>query len=137
MPSPPRRARPLFAHLFGLAALAAVAPLPPTEAASGECRVASGYDVFTTDASGTTLGIQALAGLVDPLFHYQGVPDGQFAFGSAGVRPTGPADTVVARLAEGSPTSPVVPVQLVGLQLASVETVGGQQHFITLQTART
>jgi hypothetical protein len=132
--NPRRRLLPVL--LLAAATLATTASAPTGSALSG-CSVSHGYDVFETVPGGTTLGVQALAGAIDPLFHYQGVPLGGYEFAGVGQRETGPADTIVARLADATPQTPVVPVQLVALQLASLETVGGQQHFITLQSART
>lgn len=120
--------RPL--RLLALLLLPALFVVPSASSQAGRCEARAGYDLFVTDPSGTTLGLQPVL----PLFHYSGVPLGQYNFEEVGPHPTGTTDTIVRRLTTATPTQPVVPVELVALQLRSVEQ---PQHYVTVQSART
>jgi hypothetical protein len=93
--------------------------------------VASGWDLFRTVSPGTMFGS----------IPFQGVPLGSFDFGgSIGTKPTGNADTIVRRLDNALPQDPVIPVEIVALQLQSVQPIdiglGLDFHYVTLQSAR-
>lgn len=103
--------------------------VPGPAVSQNSCTVAPGYDLFTTQAAGTTLGVQPVLAA----FHYEGVPAEVYDFPDVGPRAVGETDTIVARLGAATPTQPLVPVELVLLQLRSVES---PQHFVTVQSAR-
>lgn len=92
-------------------------------------QVDAGYDLFSSD-SGTQFMSQP----------FEGVPLQTFNFGGAiGVQNTGETDTIVQRLANATPGSPTVPLQMDALQLVTPTPVafGGGPfglYYITLQS---
>jgi hypothetical protein len=90
-----------------------------------------GWDLFQTDAAGTTFG-----GV-----NFGGVPLGTFDFGgSIGVQNVGGTDTIVHRSDPVSEPSGSTPIEMLALQLKSVVPVdfglGTDFYYITLQSAR-
>lgn len=100
--------------------------------------VLRGFDLFTTDRGGTRIdlrGITRFSG-IQPFI---GVPLGSLNLGTGQVDTLG-ADMIVQRLGDASPGSPTIPVQVVALQLVSLDPfnlgAGTDFHFLTLQSAR-
>lgn len=95
--------------------------------------VLPGFDLFTTVA-GTQVNLGP-AGVQQLL----GVPLGSFNFGT-GLVPTFNTDTIVQRQGTATAASPTVPIEIVALQLMSVNQfnlgAGEGFHFVTLQSAR-
>jgi len=95
--------------------------------------VLPGFDLFETRA-GTTVNLGP-AGLQP----FRGVPLGTFNFGNGDVAIFN-TDTIVRRLGSATPGSPIVPIEMVALQLASVNQfnlgAGNDFHFVTLQSIR-
>jgi hypothetical protein len=96
--------------------------------------VAPGWDLLDTLPGTNFLGIP-----------FTGVDLGSFNFGGPiGVKGTGNTDTIVQRLAaantEPGPGTDTIPIELVALQLVSVNPIdlgaGPDFHYVTLQSAR-
>jgi hypothetical protein len=104
------------------------APMLVAEA-QRDCAALQGFDLFQTRPD-SNVGLQDL-GL--PLLHFRGVPLQSYDFPGIGPRPVGPTDTIVERFQPATPTQPLVPVELVALQLQSVE---APSIFVTLQSQR-
>jgi hypothetical protein len=96
--------------------------------------VLRGFDLFVTDANGTKVNLGPAG--VQP---FKGVPLGSFDFGNGPVN-TFNTDTIVQRLGDASPASPTISLQMVALQLMSVNQFdlggGTDFHFVTLQSLR-
>src|SRR5687768_17340578 len=87
--------------------------------------VLPGYDLFTT-LPGTQLEVRVdgpAGQLRNQLVSFGSAPLGQFDFG-AGLQQTGGADTIVRRLGTATPEQGRVDVELVALQLRSLEPAG-------------
>jgi hypothetical protein len=142
------------AHRLGIAAaVVAVAgslAAAPSAVAAGPCLVGPGYDLFQT-RQGTQFDVltavdHALPGVLPPdlqsgtVVGFRGVPLGQYAFPGAGTFETGTTDTIVRRFGEATPTSPVIPIELVSLQLQANSVAGvlngDAPVFVTLQSDR-
>ena len=89
--------------------------------------VLPGFDLFES-LEGTTFQGQP----------FTGVPLGSFSFPGIGVRGTGNTDTIVQREASASAPTTTLPIEMLALQLMSVDAIGpgGSHLFITLQSAR-
>src|SRR5215213_4387766 len=96
-----------------LGLLAIVFTLAFPSASKADPLVLAGFDLFTT-LPGTQVNL-AGAGLQP----FIGVPLGTFDFGSGPVAVFN-TDTIVQRLANATPLSPTVPIEMVALQLMSV-----------------
>lgn len=111
--------------------LALVTSLATTESARADMMVAPGWDLLETLTPPTQfMGIP-----------FRGDPLGSFNFGgSIGLQSLGNADTIVQRLAPATGPSETIPIELVALQLVSVNPInlgaGMAFHWITLQSAR-
>jgi len=116
-----------------LGLLAIVFTLAFPSASKADPLVLAGFDLFTT-LPGTQVNL-AGAGLQP----FIGVPLGTFDFGSGPVAVFN-TDTIVQRLANATPLSPTVPIEMVALQLMSVNQfnlgAGTDFLFVTLQSAR-
>lgn len=118
---------------LSLLAFILIAAFPSTSQA--DPLVFAGFDLFAT--------VQRTG--VMPIYHHTGfqpfvgVPLGTFDFGMGPVA-TFNTDTIVRRLGNATAGSPTVPIELVALQLMSVNQfdlgAGNGFHFITLQSAR-
>jgi len=99
--------------------------------------VLAGFDLFET-RPGTLVNV-APPGEPADLQPFKGVPLGSFNFGT-GLIATFNTDTIVQRLGNATVASPTVPIQMVALQLMSVNqfNFGGVNGFlfVTLQSAR-
>lgn len=118
-----------------LGLLAIIFTLAFPSASKADPLVLAGFDLFTTQP-GTQVNLAAAGLGIQPFI---GVPLGTFDFG------TGPVvvfttDTVVQRLTNATPASPIVPIEIVALQLMSVNQfnlgTGTDFLFVTLQSAR-
>jgi len=93
--------------------------------------VLQGFDLFQSIPGGTKVDLGAIGDDVP----FKGVPLGTFNFGSGPVN-TFNVDTIVHRLADASPANPTIPIQLVALQLMSVNPINNNFLFVTLQSDR-
>ena len=95
--------------------------------------VVAGFDLFTT-RPGTQVNL-GMAGMQP----FRGVPLGTFDFGMGPVAVFN-TDTIVRRLGTATPSSPTIGLEMVALQLMSVNQfnlgAGNGFHFVTLQSAR-
>lgn len=101
--------------------------------------VLPGWDLFATDPGRTSFG--PIPVLAPPLMaNCQGVPLSSFDFPGVGTFGTGPTDTIVQRLGTATPADPVVPVELVALQLHCNLTINSNSTpldaYVTLQSDR-
>ena len=110
-----------------------LAPLAPAADAGGPV-VLPGYDLFTT-LSNSEIGVD-LDGPAGPgqqaVVRFASEPLGSFDFG-AGPRDVGSADTIVHRFEAATPADGLGAIELVALQLRSIEPVG---YYATLQSDR-
>lgn len=97
--------------------------------------VLAGFDLFQT-GSGTQVNLAAAGLGVQP---FVGVPVGTFDFGMGPVAVFN-ADTIIQRLDNATPASPTVSLEILALQLRSVNQFnlgsGDEFLFVTLQSAR-
>lgn len=108
-----------------------IAAFPSTTRADNV--VLAGFDLFTTQP-GTQVDLGPAG--IQP---FKGLPLENFDFGMGLVATFG-TDTIVQRLGNATVANPTVPIQLVALQLMSVNQfnlgAGNGFHFVTLQSAR-
>jgi hypothetical protein len=99
--------------------------------------VLAGFDLFET-RPGTQVDLAPLGVQPNPQ-PFKGVPLGAFDFGM-GLVATFNTDTIVQRLGDATVANPTVPIEMVALQLMSVNqiTLGANTGFlfVTLQSAR-
>lgn len=117
--------------MLGLLALLFTLAFPVTSHA--DPLVLPGFDLFRT-LPGTQVNLGPAGN--QP---FRGVPLGTFDFGD-GPQEVFNTDTIVRRLASATPGSPTIPIEMVALQLMSVNQFnlggGNDFHFITLQSIR-
>jgi len=120
-------------HLFvkhTMCAAAAACFLFSFSASKAASVVMPGFDLFTTDHTGTIFAGQ----------NFQGVALGTFDFGGiTGIQPVGGTDTIVQRTSAAvGPGTDTIDIELVALQLRSVVKfdfgLGVDFYFVTLQT---
>jgi len=120
-----------------LGLLAIIFTLAFPSASKADPLVLAGFDLFST-RPGTQVNLDPVAqGLGNQPF--RGVPLGTFNFGMGPVAVFN-TDTIVQRLGNATPGNPTVPIEMVALQLMSVNQVntgaGAAFLFVTLQSAR-
>src|SRR5437867_1582659 len=121
-----------YALIAGLAGFLTVFA-SPSRSQAGPI-VAAGFDLLTT-VDGTTFDPDGPGPMVP--IPFMGVPLGSFNFGgSIGIKPTGATDTIVQRKAPATTPASTIPIELVALQLQSVNPIAGHSLFITLQSVR-
>ena len=117
-------------RLFLVAFAAFSATLLSINPSASAALILPGYDLFTTDPSGTNFG-----GV-----NFQGVPEGNYDFGGTiGIKNVGATDTIVQRLS--SVTTPgATTIQLSDLRLVSQTPanfgLGVGTYYVTLQSLR-
>lgn len=118
---------------FMLGLLAIFFTLAFPKASHADALVVAGFDLFTT-RPGTQVNLGP-AGMQP----FKGVPLGTFNFGMGPVAVFN-TDTIVQRLGTATPSSPTIGLEMVALQLMSVNQfnlgAGTGFHFVTLQSAR-
>lgn len=130
------RIRLVVAVCMVAVALSTVAPLT---APAANYKVHAGWDLFDTNPNGTSFHPVPVAA-VPLVANCKGVPVNSYDFPGVGVRATGTTDTIVRRLADATPSSPTVPIELVMLQLQCDMDLAGHgvptPVYVTLQSNR-
>jgi hypothetical protein len=119
--------------MLGLVALIMILARPI--ASQADPLVLAGFDLFQTEP-GTRVNLEPVGLGTQPFI---GVPLGTFDFGMGPVAVFN-TDTIVQRLEDATPANPTIPLEVVALQLMSVNqfTLGGDTGFlfVTLQSVR-
>jgi hypothetical protein len=119
--------------MLGLLAIILILARPITSQA--DPLVLAGFDLFQTQP-GTQVNLNPVGLGTQPFI---GVPLGTFDFGMGPVAVFN-TDTIVQRLEDATPSNPTIPLEVVALQLMSVNqfTLGGNTGFlfVTLQSVR-